>query len=509
MRKIREVLRLHHQLKLSRRQIATSLSISRDTVALTLERANEAGLSWPADEGLTDTELAVKLYGSAVPPQGQRSSKRPTPDWAWVHRELARKHVTLRLLWEEFREANPDGVRYSWFCEQYRRWARHVDPVMRLEHKAGEKLFVDYAGDRIEVVDPLTGEVRQAHLFVATLGCSSYTYVEATWTEQLSDWIGAHVRALTFFGGSTRLIVPDNTATAVKKPCFYEPELNRTYEEMAAHYGAAVLPARVRKARDKAKVESAVLHVQRRILARLRKHTFFSLGALNDQVREELKRLNEAPFQKLEGSRRSRFELLDKPALAQLPATPYCFALWRHCRAGVDYHVEVEKHFYSVPYQLIRRKLDVRYTDRTVEVFYKGERVASHRRSHRPYGYTTVPEHMPSSHRRYAEWSPERIRRWAARIGDHTVQVCDHFMRTRPHPEHGFRSCMGIISLARRYGNDRTEAACARALKIGALRYRSIASILKRGLENAPLFEADTEAVLPEHEHIRGPGYYH
>ncbi len=506
MKKIRDVLRLHFELKLSRRQIARSLSLSRDTVAVTIARAAASGLAWPLPDGVSDQDLERRLY----PPKedGPASGPHPEPDWLHLKKELGRTGVTRRLLWEEYQADHEGGLCYSQFCYRYRQWLRHVDPAMRMDHKAGEKLFVDYAGDTMSVIDPETGEIREAQLFVAVLGTSSYLYAEATWTQQLQDWVMAHVRALDFLGGVPKLIVPDNTRTAVKHSCYYEPSLNRTYADLAAHYGTAILPTRVRKPKDKAKVEAGVLHVERRILAKLRNRQFFSLAQLNEAIDDEVDVINGAPFQKLEGSRLSQFEALDKPALLPLPAHRYTYATWHECRAGVNYHLELEKHGYSVPYQLIRRKLNVRVTASVVEVFYRGERVASHARSSRAYGYTTVREHMPSSHRRYAEWTPERITGWAAKVGEATAEACAHIMRSRPHPEHGFRACLGIMRLAKRYGDDRTEAACQRALAAGAVRYKSIESILARGLDKQPLLPLEPPEAIPNHEHIRGPEYY-
>ncbi len=506
MHKIKDVLRMHFQLQLSCRQIAQALPVSRAGVRVTIERAKAAGLTWPLPEAMTDAELEVRLYGAAE--TGGALPKRPEPDWEKVRSELSRKHVTRRLLWEEYREAHPEGVGYSQFCERYRQWRLYVDPVMRIERKAGEKLFVDYSGDTIGVIDPKTGEIHQAQLFVAVLGSSSYLYAEATWTQQLQDWIMAHVRAIDFLGGVPELLIPDNTKTAVKRPCYYHPTIHRTYANMASHYGAAILPARVRRPRDKAAVEAGVLHAQRRILARLRNRQFFSLAELNEAIHAEVDAINEAPFQKLDGSRRSQFEEIDRPALMPLPQAPYEYEEWLSPRSGVNYHIEVEKHFYSVPHTLMRRKLDVRLTASVVEVFYRNRRVASHRRSFRKYGYTTVAEHMPSNHRLYAEWNPERIHRWADSVGESVARVCEQIMRTRPHPEQGFRACLGIMRLAKLYEKDRCEAACQRALAAGTVSYRSIESILRRGLDRLPLFSQTTPEPLPNHKHIRGPEYY-
>ena len=504
MHKIKDVLRLHFQAQLSHRQIARALSLSRAGVQVTIERATAAGLTWPLQEAVTDAELESRLYPGPEPD----NTLRPLPDWAKVQRELGRKHVTRRLLWEEYREAHPDGLGYSQYCNLYRQWRLHVDPVMRIERKAGEKLFVDWSGDTIGVIDPKTGEIHETQLFVAVLGTSSYLYAEATWTQQLQDWIMAHVRAIEFLGGSPKLLIPDNTLTAVKRPCYYQPTIHRTYADFAAHYGMAILPARVRKPRDKATAEAGILHAQRRILGRLRNRQFFSLAQLNEAIADEVDVINEAQFQKLEGSRKSQFEEIDRPALMPLPQTPYEYAEWLSPRAGVNYHIEVEKHFYSVPHPLMRRKLDVRLSASVVEVFYRSERVASHRRSYIKYGYTTVAEHMPTNHRFYAEWNPERIQKWAATVGESVAEVCGQIMRTRPHPEQGFRACLGIMRLAKHYENERTEAACQRALVAGTVSYRSIESILRRGIDRLPLFSQTTPEPLPNHEHIRGPEYY-
>ena len=502
MHKVKDVLRMHFQAQLSCRQIARALSLSRAGVRVTIERATAAGLTWPLP--VTDAELESRLY----PPPEPDSMLRPVPDWAKVRSELGRKHVTRRLLWEEYRVSYPDGFGYSQYCDRYRQWRLHVDPVMRIERKAGEKLFVDWSGDAIGVIDPKTGEIHETQLFVAVLGTSSYLYAEATWTQQLQDWIMVHVRALEFLGGSPKLLIPDNTLTAVKRPCYYEPTIHRSYADFAAHYGMAILPTRVRKPRDKAAAETGILHAQRRILARLRNRQFFSLAELNEAIASEVDAINEAPFQKLEGSRKSQFEEIDRPALMPLPQAPYEYAEWLSSRAGVNYHIEVEKHFYSVPHPLMRRKLNVRLTASVVEVFYRSERVASHRRSFIKYGYTTVAEHMPTNHRFYAEWNPERIQKWAGSVGESVAEVCGQIMRTRPHPEQGFRACLGIMRLAKHYENERTEAACQRALVAGTVSYRSIESILRRGLDRLPLFSTTTPEPLPNHEHIRGPQYY-
>jgi transposase len=506
MRKIREVLRLRYAVGLSARQVAASVQIAHSSVSEYERRLAAAGLSWPLPEGLSDTALERRLF---PPPPPVPSETRPVPDWAVVHAELRRPGVTLMLLWEEYRAVHPQGFAYSWFCEHYRVWAGKLDLVMRQTHHAGEKLFVDYAGQTAGVVDRATGELRQAQIFVAVLGASSYTYAEATWTQSLSDWVGSHVRALAFFGGAPELLIPDNLKSGVQRACRYEPDLNPTYAELARHYGVAVLPARVRKPRDKAKAESGVQLVERWILAALRHRTFFSLAELNAAIAALLERLNGKPFKKLPGSRREAFEQLDQPALRPLPAVPYVYAIWKKVRVHIDYHVELDGHYYSVPYALVKQQLEARLTERTVEIFHQGQRVASHVRAYAKGCHTTVPEHMPKAHREYAAWTPQRLVRWAEQTGPATAGVIAQILATRPHPQQGFRSCLGILRLGERYGSDRLEAACRRALRLNACRYQSLASILERGLDRQPLPE-QTELPLPTaHDHLRGPGYYH
>jgi len=506
MRKIKEVLRLKFEADLSHRRIARCCRISRPAVMAYLTRFEEAGLSWPAAAELDDAALEHKLYPQApmLP-----TAERTMPDWSYVHRELRRKSVTLTLLWHEYKAIHPEGFQYSWFCDQYRAWAGKLDVVMRQEHRAGEKLFVDYAGQTVEVVDRRTGEIRQAQIFVAVLGASSYTYAEATWTQQLSDWIGSHVNTFEFIGGTSEVVVPDNLRSGVSKAHHYEPDVNPTYLDLANHYDIAVLPARARRPRDKAKAEAGVLLVERWILAALRNRTFFSLGELNREIARLLKHLNERAFKKLPGSRRELFEQLDRPALQPLPAQAYEFAEWKKVRVNIDYHVDVEGHYYSVPYQLVRRQLEARYTARTVECFHKGQRVASHIRSFLKGHHTTVSEHMPKSHRQYAEWTPQRLIRWAEKTGPATAGVVQTILEKRAHPQQGFRSCLGIMRLGQGFGEERLEAACRRAIKIGSCSYKSIDSILRQGLDRQALPEQQELSLSIEHDNIRGSNYYH
>ena len=507
MRKVRDVLRLK-AVGLGKRKIAASLGISATAVGGCLRRAREAGVAWPLAEEMTDEALEVRLYPASVA-LAELAARRPLPDWPTIHRELKRPGVTLQLLWGEHRAAHPDGYGYSRFCELYRAWEGRLSPTMRQTHVAGERMFVDYAGTTIDVIDAATGEVLRAQLFVAVLGASSYTYAEATWTQGLADWIGSHVRTFAFIGGVTAQTVSDNLKSGVTKPSRYEPGINRTYQDLADHYGFVVLPARVRKPRDKAKVEVAVLIVERFVLAKLRNRRFFSLAELNAEVRECVATINAKMMRKLGKSRRELLETIDRPALKGLPSEPYRYAEWKRCGVAPDYHVEVDDHYYSVPFRLLRETVEARLTDTTVEIFHKGTRVASHVRSGVRNRHTTIPEHMPSAHRRYAEWTPQRMMREAAKIGPATIALVEAIMKAKPHPEQGFRSCLGIISLVRTYGSERVEAASRRGNDIGATTYGSIKSILQNGLDKAYANSKAPDGPPIRHANIRGRGYYH
>lgn len=504
MRKLRDVLRLRAG-GMSKRKIAASLSIGATAAGDCLRRARRAGLSWPLPEDLSDEALERLLY---PPPRLIGKDRRSRPDWSMIHRELRRPGVTLQLLWEEYRGAHPDGYGYSRYCELYRAWEGRLSPTMRQLHVVGERMFVDYAGSTLEVMDGTTGEVRVCQLFVATLGASNYTYAEATFTQRLVDWIGSHVRAFVFFDGVTAQIVSDNLKSGITKACFYEPAVNRSYAEMAAHYGTAIVPARPGKPRDKAKVEVAVQVATRWIIAKLRNRRFFSLAEINADIRELVTQLNARVTRHLGTSRRALFDEIERPALKALPIEPYLYAEWKECKVSFDYHVEVERHYYSVPHVLLRETVWVRITARTVEVFHRGKRVAAHMRSSSDRRHTTVPEHMPSSHRRYADWTPERIRRQAGEIGRNTATLIEIIMRERFHPEQGFRAAVGIIRLVKSYGRDRLEAACGRALEIGARSFTSVNSILKNNLDlKRSAAAADGPAIT--HPNIRGPRYFH
>jgi len=506
MRKIRDLLRLKAE-GLSERKIASSLGIGHSGAGDTIRRARRAGLTWPLPDDLSDEGLERLLFAKPATNSGQ-AKERPLPDWAHIHRERRRPGVTLSLLWEEYRAVHPDGLGRTQFCEHYRRWNGKLSPTMRQAHLAGEKMFVDYAGQTTEIMDGLTGEVRDAQLFVACLGASSYTYAEATMTQSLPDWTGSHARAFTFFGGVTAQVVSDNLKSGITKACFHEPAVNRTYSDLARHYDTAVVPARPYKPRDKAKVEVAVQVAERWILAALRNRRFFSLAELNAAIRELVDKLNNRVTRHLGASRRALFEELDRSALKALPQEPYEYAAWKECRAGLDYHVEVEKHYYSVPHTLLREKLWARLTERTVEIFHRGKRVAAHMRSSSNRLHTTLREHMPSAHRRYADWTPERLARKAGEVGPNTDALVEVIMRERHHPEQGFRSCIGIIGLAKTFGSDRLEAACARALEIGTRSYTSINSILKNNIDRKRS-EPATDGPAITHPNIRGAGYFH
>ncbi len=502
MRKIRKILRLRHEQGLSHREIAQACAIGPGTVSRYLERAARRGLGWPLPPELDDTGLAARLF-----PRGAPVHDRARPDCAHIHRELRRDGVTLQLLWEEYLQVHPTGYRYTQFCEIYRQWARRLRPSMRQVHRAGEKTFIDFSGKRPALVDRRTGELRRVELFVAVLGASKLTYAEATDTQQLPDWVDAHVHMVDYFGGATALWIPDQLRSAVTRPCRYEPDVNRTYEDLAAHYGAVVVPARPRKPRDKAAVENSVLVAQRWILARLRDETFFGLGPMNAAIRVLLDALNDRPMKKLGVSRRVLFEQLDRSALRPPPTTRYVLARWKLCRVNMDYHVEVERHLYSVPYQLVREQVEVRYTTNTLEVFHRDKRVASHRRRFDRQS-STVAEHMPSAHRAHAEWTPSRLIRWAEKVGPATGQLVVRILESRPHPEQGYRPCLGIMQLGRRYGNARLEAACARALAFGSCRFLTVRNILTAGQDRLPLEPSAETTPTPTHANIRGADYY-
>lgn len=505
MRKIREILRLKYEVGLSHRAIARACSVGVGTVSLYVTRARKAGLVWPLPAELDEAALEARLLRGPRLPTGPR----PQLDPAHIHEELNRQSVTLHLLWMEYLEEHPAGYRYSQFCEIYRRWAKKLDPSMRQRHRAGEKAFVDYSGKKPHIVDRHTGEEIPVELFVGALGASSYTFAEVTRDQKLASWIASHTRMLEFFGGSPEIWVPDNLKSGITKPCRYEPQVNRTYQELAEHYGAVVIPARARKPRDKAKVEANVLVAQRWILAALRDRMFFSLAEFNEAIREKLTELNGRPMQHLGASRRELYERLDRPALKPLPTERYQMAEWTPCRVNIDYHVAVDKNYYSVPYQLIGELLEARFTPTIIEVYFKSKRVASHRRLAGRGQASTETQHMPSSHRAHAEWTPSRLIRWAEKSGPTTGQIVAEILSRHRHPEQGYRACLGILRLGKRYGAERLEAAAVRSESLRSYSYTTIKNILSSGADRLPLEEeSSSPEPTPHHANIRGADYY-
>jgi transposase len=516
MRKVREVLRLRYERGCSQRQIQASTGLSKGSVSDYLKRAARAGLSWEVARELSDTEVDARLFktlGTKEPPG------RVPIDFEWVHREMKRVGVTLQTLCVDYQEAAKLSCdsrlpyQYSQFCDLYAAWKAKLALTMRQTHRAGEKSFVDYSGKKPKIVDASTGEVSDAELFVMVLGASSYTFAEATETQSTADFIDATVHSFEYFGCVPEIMVPDQLRAAVTGPDRYDPEINPACLEMAEHYGVAVIPARPGKPRDKAKVEAGVLVAQRWILAALRNRTFFSIGELNQAIRELLERLNTRPFQKLEGCRRSAFEAIDRPAMRPLPTTRFERGEWKKAKVNVDYHVAFDDRYYSVPCALIGAAVEVRATRSAVEIFHCRERVGSHARSHGPKGtYVTCPEHMPKSHSDYGKWPPERMRSWGRSLGPSVGKVVEAILGRYRNPEFGYRAVQALVRDAQRVGNDRLDAACARALAIagpGGPTRKSVNTILARRLEAKPLPKEDPEPTdFVRHEHIRGGDYF-
>lgn len=507
MRKIREILRLRYECDLSFFKIATSVGIGETAVRKCVFKAAEAGLSWPLPDGINDALLEQQLYKTKRQANG---NDKPLPDYSLIHEDLKKKSVTLQLLWNEYKEIHPDGIGYSQFCFHYNEFKKSINYVFRNTYRAGEKLFIDYAGQKIPIYNPIDGTEQKAEIFVAVLGASNYTFAEATLSQDLPNWIASHQRAFSFFGGVAEILVPDNLKSGVSRPCRYDPDINPTYYAMAKHYGTAIIPARVKKPRDKAKVEAGVLLVERWILAALRKRKFFSLDELNNAIQDLVDRLNNKKFKKIQGSRKELFESIDKPALKPLPERRYEFANIKLAKVGINYHVDIEGHHYSAPYQYVQKQVEVRFSDTIVEIFYKAERIASHVRLFRKGDYSTKAEHMPPSHQKYVSWTPERMIRWAAETGDFAAQVAEKILGGKIHPEQGFKSVLGLIRLGEKFGKDRLNAACKRALDLGSARYKTVQSILTRNLEcDLKREEPNSDKELPEHENIRGSSYYH
>ena len=511
MRKIKDILRLRHEAGLSYRGISEALNIGYGTVVEYLNRAKQAGLDWPIPADLDERDLGRMLFPTQ-PPTGQR--RFTEPDFPFVHQSLKHKCVTKQLLWQEYRQRHPDdGYSYAQFCHRYLEWLGCQQRSMRQIHRAGEKLFVDYCGPTMSVVNPDTGEVRQAQVFVAVLGASNYTFACASWSQKQADWLNAHVQAFEFFGGVPAIVVPDNLKSAVRKTHRYEPDINPSYQQLAAHYHTAIVPARPYKPKDKAKAEVAVQIVERWIMARLRHQSFFTLASLNQAIGFLLEDLNQRPFKKLPGTRRSQFEQLDKPALRALPAHRYQYAEIKQARVHIDYHIEYDKHYYSVPHHLVKQAVEVQASENVVAIYSNGQRVASHPRSYRQGAHSTCPEHMPHSHRAMSEWSPERFLRWAGDIGSETREVVNHVLQEKRHKEQSYRRVLALLSNAKKYGRQRLNQACARALVINSPTRSSVESILKQGLDQVavevPHAAVQEELCLDDHENVRGEDYYH
>lgn len=510
MRKIKEILRLYLELKLGKKKIARACSVSPSTVKEYVRRFEASGLIWPLPPDMDDAALVRILFPSEPKSSSSSSASSPqTPDFSQIHQELKKKGVTLMLLWQEYKESCPSGYQYSRFCDLYRQWAKKLDLSLRQEYRAGEKMFVDFAGTTIPVTDQSTGEIKGAKIFVAVMGASSYTYAEAVPGEDLPSWTGAHVRAFEYFGGVPEMVIPDNLRSGVSKACRYEPDINPTYNDLCRHYGTVVIPARVRKPKDKAKVEAGVLLVTRWIIAALRHHTFFSIHELNERIAELLERLNNRQFRNLKKSRKELFEIIDRPALKSLPETRYEYAEWKKATVNIDYHIEVDGHLYSVPYQLVRQPVEARMTSTVMEVFYKGKRIAIHKRSYKKGGFTSVHEHRPESHKKYLEWTPSRFISWAEKTGPYTKELIEKVLSGKVHPEQGYRTCLGILGLGKKYEAGRLESACQRSLAIRSYSYKSVKSILESGYDKKPLRD-EKEEVIPDiqHENIRGNSYY-
>ena len=511
MRKITDILRLRHEAGLSLRGISQALHIGYGTVADYLKRADQAGVSWPIPAELGERELGRLLFPTQ-PVTGHR--RFSDPDFPTIHQELKRKGVTKQLLWQEYRQQySDDGYSYAQFCHRYLQWLGYQQRSMRQVHRAGEKLFVDYCGPTMTVVNPDTGEIRTAQIFVAVLGASNYTFACASWSQKQADWLNAHVQAFEFFGGVPAVVVPDNLKSAVHKTHRYEPDINPSYQQLAAHYGVAVVPARPYKPKDKAKAEVAVQIVERWIMARLRHQTFFTLASLNAAIRLLLDDLNQRPFKKLPGSRLSQFEQLDKPLLRALPTQAYQYAEIKQARVHIDYHIEYDNHYYSVPHHLVKQSVEVQASGQTVAIYHQCQRIASHVRSYRKGAHSTCVEHMPRSHQAMHEWSPGRFLRWAADIGPETCEVVKHLLQEKRHKEQSYRRILALLGNAKKYGRERLNKACGRALLINSPTRSSVESILKQGLDQVAVeTQPNTiqeELSLDTHENIRGEDYYH
>lgn len=509
MKKALDILRCKLDGQLTNRESAMACQVSPATVSGVLGRFEASKLPWPLPADIEESEVERRLFyqDDTTASTVEEADK---PDFAWIQAELRKKHVTLKLLWEEYKTAHPKGFHYSYFCEQYGAWRNQLEPVMRQTHEFGHKCFVDYAGDTVPIVDPETGEVRQAQIFVAVLGASNYTYAEAVWSQEIPNWLTSHVRMLNYFQGATRVLVPDNLRSGVSKADRYEPEIHPAYARLADHYKMVIIPARVRRPKDKAKVEGGVLISERWILAALRNIRFFCINELNDNIGKLLDKLNRTPFQKLEGSRHTVFESQERPVLLPLPVEPFVQRDFQRMRVPDDYYLDVDGHLYMVPYRLIDEVVEVWTTTTIVEVCHRNQRVALHARSDKRGGRTAVTEFMPVAHREVSSWTTERMIAWANKIGPQTTRVIEAVVAASPHPEMAVNSCLGILRQAKKRGSEALEAACRRAMAIKSPTYRSVKSILENNLHQQPLPASEPPPKRPrkEHENLRGQGYY-
>lgn len=507
MRKIREVLRLHFEARLSVRKISASTKVSVGGIQKLLTKAKALSLTWPLPDGLDDVTLANQFYPRADTRPSQRFE---VPDWPEMRKELTRKGVTKHLLWEEYTQQYPNRCySYSQFCDRYLNWLKKQKRSMRQVHKAGEKLFVDYAGQTMPIVCQATGEVRFAQIFVAVMGASNYTYCDATWSQSLSDWIDSHVKAFEFLGGIPDIVVPDNLRSGVSKACRYDPDVNPSYQQLAAHYGTAIVPARPRKPQDKAKAEVGVQIIERWILARLRHHTFFSLAELNHCIKALLLEVNHKPFKQLKGTRQTWFDAIDKPALAPLPNQRYQYTEIKHVKVNIDYHIQYDHHCYSVPHHLVGEKLELHAKENLIEAYFKNKRVVSHPRKYYP-GMTTTPEHMPKSHQKHHQWSPGRLMNWAQDIGGEVLIWVKSIVAQKQHKEQAYRVCLGLLNLSKTYSDQRLNNACAIANKQHVYRLKYIKDILNSNQDKLIKLDEESSPSLPQyHENIRGPKSFH
>ena len=505
MVKIREILRLK-SLGIGIRATTTSCNCSRNTVRDILKRAEMQGINWPLPEDMDDARLLQMLYPTAANP----AHRKPEPDYEYVHRELQRPHVNLRLLWTEYKKATPDGVEYVQFCRLYNVWVAKTKAVMHIERKPGDEMFVDWAGTKMEVIDRETGEIIPAHIFVSALGKSSYPYAEAFPSECMESWITAHIHAFQYYGGIPRQLVPDNLKTGVKTPNNYDPVVNKTYFEMAEHYGCAIVPARSRKPRDKSPAEGTVGNISTWIIAALRNQKFFSFHEINIFIRGKLDEYAREDYQKKDGSRKSIFIEFDLPALGPLPAVPFEMASWKVATVAFNYHIEVEKMYYSVPYEYIQKKVDIKATNHVIEVYYNHIRICSHVRLQGRTGqYSTVPEHMPPNHREYISWNGDRFLAWACKMGDFTREAVQQILASKKIEQQAYKSCFGLLKFAEMYSASRLENACKKALELKSPSYTTIKNILKNGMDKAGLpAVVGNRNVIPIHSKVRGQNYY-